>query len=917
MTDVVVNSMITVPTGTPVVPFTPIENISMAGEIIDIDIMGQGDVSSGDHIEIENNAFDGGFINILAGSYLVNTDTSDEDTVIFLDNSEDLFEITVDDGAGLFGANGVIFVEGDGSTITNSGDIVGTGAAEEGVIYYDRDTDGVENLLTNTATGHIQSAAGAAIGIEVLFADSFDELSDVGVQNAFSDFPTITIINQAGGIIETLAESNRDDDAINIAGNPGTSNNLNREILEIDAADPTATVLNGIVNLTINNSGLIQTLSASSSDAAINIEDDAIFNGTITNNATGVIVGEARGIRITDVVVEARDTNDAPILDNAGNPITLFADHMGTIINDGVIAGATSGSSTRGIDLEGDGITITNNASGVISGSSRGIEVGNGGSGENNVITNAGTISGSGTGAVDATNATGILTFTQLGGGVLDGDFLGSTSGTDLFTVDGAGVFELTDDILQDVAVTVAAAGTLAFDGNRTIDGDLTGQGTLDLDLSETHTLTGDLDLVAASTVILTDTTGLLASAVDGDVFTLITVAGTGAEAATLDISSITLGSGEALDLSVDASGNLIATFTGASGPINGSGIDDTIVGTAGDDIINGFVGEDTLTGGAGEDILNGGADNDVLNGGNDDDLLNGQTGDDVLNGGQGVDTLNGNAGDDMLFGGLQGDTLSGGGGNDTLNGDAGDDTISGAIGDDIIDGGLGIDTIFGGAGNDTIDGNGGNDIINAGGGDDTILGGDGDDTINGAIGIDNVTGGDGNDIINGNNQNDILFGNAGDDTIDGGAGNDTIDGGIDDDMLTGGTGQDMINGNSGTDFLFGNSGGDDLFGGAGIDTLDGGGGNDDLNGGAGADTFVFVQAAGVQSVGVDRIQDFEDGIDVIDLSSFDLASSYADVAAVATQFGTSVRLEFNPNNIIVLQNFDIADLDASDFFFG
>ena len=46
---------------------------------------------------------------------------------------------------------------------------------------------------------------------------------------------------------------------------------------------------------------------------------------------------------------------------------------------------------------------------------------------------------------------------------------------------------------------------------------------------------------------------------------------------------------------------------------------------------------------------------------------------------------------------------------------------------------------------------------------------------------------------------------------------------------------------------------------GAGADTLEGGGGNDTLTGGTGADTFVFDT-----DDGVDAIEDFEDGTDLI-----------------------------------------------------
>lgn len=708
----------TLPPGTTTVSFTPISNPGPG--VTTIDLGGEAIVSSGDHVEFENQTSDIATLNIAAGTYLTNTDTSDEDVVIFYDNSEDDLTINIEDGAILRGVNGVIFIEGDETTINNSGIIEGTGAAEEGVIYYDRDTDGVPNEINNMATGQIRSGnGGPAIAVEVLLADGSDDLEDVGVQDNASDFPTIVINNAAGGLIEafnTVSSPGDDNDAINIAGNPGTTGGLNREILEIGATDPAETILNGIVNLTIDNSGLIQTDSDSSSSAAINIEDDAIFYGTITNNASGVIVGQARGIRITDIVVEARDTNDDAILDGMGAPIILYADHAGTIINDGIIAGASDGTSTRGIDLEGDGITIINNATGVISGTSRGIEVGdNAHSGENNIIINYGLISSSGTGAVDATSADGTLTFTAMGGSILDGDFLGSMSGTDSFTVDGAGVFELTDDILQDVDVAVTAAGSLSFDSNRTIDGDLTSDGVIYLDLSDMHLLNADLDLVTGSTVVLTDTGGLAASAVAGDIFTLIDVVGAALEDATLDASAITAPSGTAFDLSISGTGDLIATLISTSSSIDGTSGADVLDGTSGDDVINGFEDDDTLNGLDGNDLLNGGLGGDAMDGGAGIDTATyadatGRVIADLQNQSAGyifgeaigdsyvsVENLIGSDFNDQLRGDSGSNVLTSGRFSDRLYGRAGDDFLYAEIGGDALYGGTGVDVMTGG----------------------------------------------------------------------------------------------------------------------------------------------------------------------------------------------------------------------------
>ncbi len=61
----------------------------------------------------------------------------------------------------------------------------------------------------------------------------------------------------------------------------------------------------------------------------------------------------------------------------------------------------------------------------------------------------------------------------------------------------------------------------------------------------------------------------------------------------------------------------------------------------------------------------------------------------------------------------------------------------------------------------------------------------------------------------------------------------------------------------------------DRMFGDSGSDTLNGGAGNDRLTGGSGEDTFVF---DGV-NFGVDRIVDFTEGEDLLDLSALSIAS--------------------------------------------
>lgn len=208
---------------------------------------------------------------------------------------------------------------------------------------------------------------------------------------------------------------------------------------------------------------------------------------------------------------------------------------------------------------------------------------------------------------------------------------------------------------------------------------------------------------------------------------------------------------------------------------------------------------------------------------------------------------------DDVLTGDANRNALLGNDGADTLSGANEDDFLSGGDGDDSIDGGLHDDLIFGGDGNDTITG--------------------GPDNTNND-GYDTIYGGAGDDSIHGGRRNDQLYGEDGNDTLIGGVHDDSLWGGDGDDSLDGSSQNDMLFGQDGADTLIGGSNNDTLYGGAGTDTIDGGAHKDVLWGGADNDVFVFSDASDSGGSNIDRIMDFAQGSDTIDLS----ALGYVDI---------------------------------------
>ena len=332
----------------------------------------------------------------------------------------------------------------------------------------------------------------------------------------------------------------------------------------------------------------------------------------------------------------------------------------------------------------------------------------------------------------------------------------------------------------------------------------------------------------------------------------------------------------------------------------------DTLVGDDGANKLEGGEGRDYLEGGAGADQLDGGAGQDEIlyqrsdagvtvnledgtgEGGHaEGDIFTGiesvigSNHRDILIGDDGYNFLDGGSGDDELWGNDGGDTLTGSSGNDRLYGGDGDDWLAGRMGKDLIDGGGGIDSI-------SYNGSDAGVMINLM--DGTVSGGSAEGDV--IIDIENVQG---------SHYQDILVGDDGANRLSGIFG---------DDELWGNGGDDVLYGQDGADRLGGGDGDDELLGSNGNDVLDGGSGADRLTGGGGADIFLFDY-----EYGNDTILDFTNDEDLIDLTAFDLAG-FDDLTLSSASNGVKIDLSVHNGGTILLQDFDLADLDASDFIF-
>jgi Ca2+-binding RTX toxin-like protein len=304
---------------------------------------------------------------------------------------------------------------------------------------------------------------------------------------------------------------------------------------------------------------------------------------------------------------------------------------------------------------------------------------------------------------------------------------------------------------------------------------------------------------------------------------------------------------------------------------------------------------------------------------------INGTAGDDVITvaDNNGVVTVTGlattvtianfdaNAGDHLVINGLGGDdvieasglgtamqlTANGGDGNDVLIGSPGNDTLTGGAGDDVLIGGPGQDILDGGSGNNILIQDARAAALTANGPQAANSGQPAE--FDGTDGDDQIKVG----LTNGTIQ---ITGLASPVTTDSASAPPAI-------AISGGAGDDVIDASAMTSptmqFI--------LVGGAGNDILHGGQGNDVLLGGAGSDQFQF---SGLN--GTDRIADFQQGLDKIDITGYGAAlSSFSDLAGHIAQVGADVHVDLGAKvtgaGMIVLQNTQMAAMGASDFTFA
>ncbi len=584
-------------------------------------------------------------------------------------------------------------IQGEGVSVRNFGDIIGTGDQRNGTIYTNSTAEDVS--ISNFSGGTIDAGEGnngAGVSFQV-----GDEVGDRVSNNLFNGF---------GATIQGRGQE--------ASNTPGAGDGIRIN----NGAEGT------ISETDIVNSGLISSESNQGTAGGIRIADGAAAEGRILNTSTGVIEGVRNGLYIGEAEHDLDVLNFGTIqsgsravnidgtgvdLTNGGTILGTDDQRNGTVYADGTaddfsvrnlanglidagehnqgsgfgaeIGGAEDDANT--FTLENDGIIIgRGNAAANVGLAGDGVRVGNvGNSGTTDAtITNTGTILSEGANGtvagvrvVNNVNFQGTLTNSGLIAGVQNGVYFGTgdhaggsflntgtvTSDSRALNIDGDGLEVVNEgDILgtgnqrNGTVYADSTADNYTFTNTGLVDAGFGNNG------SAVSLQTGDVDGDVVSAAIFNE--GTFQGRGDategnqvGDGLRLFSNVEDASFAGLVQNSGVIAGSEDsdaAAGIRIDGGLNLLGAIIN-EGEISGqvNAIDATEAGSVtfvNDD--EGVVNGNVLLG-AGDDIVvdlgqingvvNGGAGDDVLIAGDGDNVIVGGLGNDFIEGGEGFDT--------------------------------------------------------------------------------------------------------------------------------------------------------------------------------------------------------------------------------------------------------------------------------------
>ena len=400
-------------------------------------------------------------------------------------------------------------IDGTGVTLNNFGSILGTGNQRNGTIYSDATAD--DYAIFNAASGVVDAGAGNnGAGIALQTGDESGDVVTASIRNA--------------GLIQGRGQADP------------TGGQAGDGIRIFSGAEGGDTTFQG----DIVNSGSILSESTQGPTSAVRIANGLNFDGTITNEAGGIIDGAQNGLYFGT------------------------GDHDAIVNNEGTIQ-----SGSRAVNIDGSGVTLNNSGSILGTGNQRNGTIYSDATADNYVVNNTAE------GIVDAgvgNNGAGI----SLQTGDVSGDVVTATV-TNAGTVQGRG----------------DADGNQSGDGIRVFSGVDDASPTFQGDINNSGTIIG-----TDAGVEIVDV------ALDGEINNSGIITGARASIdASAAIGSVTVNNTGTLngDVLLGAGDDV---YDGSAGTLNGSVLggdgNDTLIGGAGSDRLVGGLGNDTLTGNGG-----------------------------------------------------------------------------------------------------------------------------------------------------------------------------------------------------------------------------------------------------------------------------------------------------------------------------
>ncbi|KAA5609387.1 beta strand repeat-containing protein, partial [Rhodovastum atsumiense] len=557
---------------------------------------------------------------------------------------------------------GVSLVGGDGLIVENGGTLATSGAAAvawkggSGLTTVDI---GGEVLASGgrgiDASGTL--ASGSQISVVVEGAGRLASSDDaIRVKNNFTS-GTIEIDN-SGSIVsadidaagKNVASPASSGQAIDLTAITSTSTTIvirNQEGGVISAAD--ADAIRPGANTRIINAGTVTALAENGNTSSDGIDFQDTGSGTVTNEATGSIIGARHGITAKTAIsvtnsgtiqgqlgsgINLDTTSGVAVIENAPGGLIegtasgsrdgdgIDVDYLATVINSGTIraAGVSSDSGTLSEAITIGGGTITNASGGLIVSTQRAITVDDsngGGAYGATTITNAGTIEGGngeaisivGTFGDTLTNSGSIIGGVALAGG---DDVLTNTG-----TISGAvSLGEGNDTFNAGTGSTVG--GTIdGGDGNDVINLSGSGTGTL-ANVTSFESLNverGDWSLIGAQSYVsgVTIAADAILEIVSGASVTgAITVSGT-LSVDGVAVSDTTVSAGGSLVVSSGGSADGSVLVGGEAWVLSGGRTNGTSVSDGGTEWVAGGVATGTTLSGGSQIVEAGGTASGTL----------------------------------------------------------------------------------------------------------------------------------------------------------------------------------------------------------------------------------------------------------------------------------------------------------------